>query len=249
MKGKFDEKLAELAFGDLSPKEAERIEAQASMDPEAMRVLSTYRSMKGGMGDLMDIPEDQLSKDRLRNAILMQGLKPKPEKASPLGWLWMPATAFLLAAAVMLFNPQGSGGDPVVAVSEKDVPSNFVAIKPLTSFNFGTLSAGTASEEKEAPKSIVVAQSQQSEPPVRRKRIRNNEELAKVELKGFGLIASNHQAPRITITTVPDPEMSPETEASAPPTPIVIIEDNRDVSTGAYRAIEVGSSSNVLIGG
>ena len=33
MNGKFEEKLAELAFGDLSPEDAKRIEAQAMADP------------------------------------------------------------------------------------------------------------------------------------------------------------------------------------------------------------------------
>ena len=55
---KFDDKLAQLAFGDLSPEEARRIEAQANADPEAARMLDTYRSMKAGLRDLAEAPDD-----------------------------------------------------------------------------------------------------------------------------------------------------------------------------------------------
>ncbi|MEZ0325726.1 MAG: anti-sigma factor [Fimbriimonas sp.] len=251
MNGKFDEKLAQLAYGELSPEEAARIEAQVAKNPEALQVLATYRSMKGGMGDLMDIPEDQLSKDRLRNAILMQGLKPQPEKASPLGWLWMPATAFLLAAGVMMFNPRGTGGDPVVAVGEKDIPTERVVINPPKSFN----KIGSTTKKHAPIKNTVVATNDAPRQFTQDRRLRRRDEMAEVELVDFGtprpeyhLWVNNDRDSKIT-SSVPTVEMDPPSQATESSNSIVIIEDNRDESTGAYRATEVGTASNVLIGG
>ena len=248
MNGRFDEKLAQLAFGELSPEEAARVEAQVASNPEAIKVLATYRSMKGGFRDLTDIPEDQMSKERLRNAILMQGLKPQVEKANPLGWLWMPATAFLLAAAIMMFNPRG-GGEPVVAVGEKDLPSETVVLNTSSSFK--------VVQKKTTPKKTMVAVSDTPKRTVLRRSTRNGDEIAEVELKPFestphrwnDLQANNNPNSRIAPTpSVSNPEMDPQPETKGNAT-IVIIEDNRDESTGAYRATEVGTASNVLIGG
>ncbi len=249
MNGKFDEKLAQLAFGELSPDEAARIEAQAATNPEALKVLATYRSMKGGMGDLMEIPEDQFSKDRLRNAILMQGLKPQPEKASPLGWLWMPATAFLLAAGVMMFNPRSPSGEPMVAVNDTDIPSRVVVIKPPKGFK---VNATPKKQPKQEQKTLVV-RNETPRQSTRNRDVRQDEELAQAELNfGTTLPQRNflvQNDPEARIPAMPAAESRVSTDSGSTSAAIVIIEDKRDESTGAYRATEVGTASNVLIGG
>ena len=117
MNGKFEDKLAQLAFGDLSPDEAARIEAQAKNDPEALHALNTYVGMRAELRDLKDVPQDQLSKERLRDAILAQGLKPGAEKKSrPWAWAWMPlATGALVFALMISRGPTPSSGEPSVS--------------------------------------------------------------------------------------------------------------------------------------
>jgi hypothetical protein len=207
--------------------------------------------MKGGFQDLTDIPDDQLSKDRLRNAILMQGLKPQPEKASPLGWLWMPATAFLLAAGLMLFNPRG-GSDPVVAVGEKDLPGETIVLKEPSGFKLEP-----APKKSNTSKRTLLATNDAPKRVIRQNRVRQEEEFAEVELQPFESSINGEEIPWNDGGMRPPTPSVDETEASQPvahaapatSTPIVIIEENRDESTGAYRATEVGTASNVLIGG
>jgi hypothetical protein len=248
MNGKFEEKLAELAFGDLSPEDAKRIEAQAMADPEAARALIEFRTMRSGLKDLHDVPEDQMSKERLRDAILAQGLKPQPERSpSPFGWLWMPATAAVLAAAFMLMRG-GPSVEPTIVVDNSSVPDQRVALNTKPS----------VSDPVETPKVAVVRKPVVKTEPtttvVRRERPRRKRKAMepKMEFVEFssapqGYIARNDSKPDITRL----PNTSVATETSSEPQdgpPIVMIEDNRDTTTGAFKATEVGAS-NVLIGG
>ena len=254
MNGKFEDKLAQLAFGELSPAEAAHVEAQAAKDPEALRTLATYRSMKGGFAGMRDVPEDQMSKERLRDAILAQGLKPQPaEQGSRFGWLWMPATAFVLAAAAMaLMNgPRNSAGPNIVMDTSK------LSTPPVTMPEPSIFKGHTAPvAKKSAAKNTVVVRNET------RPRIRHTvdtsvgeEDLVPLELDFETpfpdmdlrkvLVAGKDPDARQPIMSVADTN-----DSSVPAsTPIVIIEDNRDESTGAYRATEVGTATNVLIGG
>jgi hypothetical protein len=247
MNGKFEDQLAQLAFGDITGAEAARIEAQAAKDPQARRMLATYRSLKGGLGDLADVPDDQLSKDRLRHAILMSGLKPKAdEKASPWGWLWMPATGALVAAGLMMFNGQRGAGEPMVALGNLEAGADRVALNAPT-FEFASSGYTPKLEVKKTVASNV-------QKPKTRRANTPPQELATVELVDFGsshnyktdLMVSIDKESRLPTQSVEEPEMNEPSSASSN---IVIIENNRDESTGAYRATEVGTASNVLIGG
>ena len=52
MKGKFEDKLARLAFGELSSDEAVKLERDVQTNPDALRTLSLYKDMRQGLRSL-----------------------------------------------------------------------------------------------------------------------------------------------------------------------------------------------------
>jgi hypothetical protein len=122
MNRKQEDALVRLAFGDTSPEEASTLERQASGDPDASATLATYRRMREGLKDLHDIPADQLSKERLRDAILSGGLKPKPVQTQR-SWLWMPALAAVLAFGITIARQNASSPAGPVALPNLLMPS------------------------------------------------------------------------------------------------------------------------------
>jgi hypothetical protein len=247
---KFEDKLAQLAFGDLSPEEAKRVEAQAKADPESARMLDAYRSMKSGLRNLAEVPDDQMSKERLRDAILGQGLKPERAKSGGIGWIWMPATAAVLAAGLMLFknrpveptialNPQSAQQDKVVlnVPDMTDLRTNVIG-QPFTPGGVQIEKSAAAvarvtprpSIFKEAPKRLTTPQ------------ISKLEYTPLSDGPKFDTVATNSE-PAPTTSSVDE---GPVGEANT--SPIVMIEDNKDSNTGAFKATEVGAS-NVVIGG
>src|SRR5690349_10801263 len=113
MNRKLEDAMVRLAFGDVTPEESAALEREAQHDPEAARALASYRRMREGLKDLHEIPEDQLSKERLRHAILSQGLRPKPVPSGR-SWLWMPAAAATLAFGMILMR--GGTNSPEVSI-------------------------------------------------------------------------------------------------------------------------------------
>ena len=86
MRKRFEEELAQLAFGDLSSDRAAELRARADADPDAAQTFDTYCRMKEELRSLaVDVPAEQLSTERLRDAILKRGLTEKPMARTP-GW-------------------------------------------------------------------------------------------------------------------------------------------------------------------
>jgi|GEM_PF-811566 len=276
MNGKFEEKLARLAFGDLSPEEAARIESQAAQDPEAARALETFREMRSGLKAMATIPDDQLSKERLRDAILAQGLRPVPERARPsLGWLWMPVAACTLAFGLMTFKNRPTG-EPVVMIpaSTKDLVADArlepkvtptpdlptVTSKPVEKFDLtreereASAAATTTNRVEKVVAATAVEESKPRKRRVRRARQERKPIVIETNLPPVEESIGNSSVAGVVATnSQPKQSDSESTVATlqAPPTtgPIVLIDAQPDANTGAPAATEVGSATNVLVGG
>lgn len=128
MRKKFEEELAMLAFGDVDAESARRLELQTQADPDASETFQTYCRMKDELRSLCDdVPADQLSKERLREAILTRGLR-EHKPAPRFGWLWMPAAAAVLAFSFVALKgriPMGaaSTGPVVLDYSDGKMPA------------------------------------------------------------------------------------------------------------------------------
>ncbi|AIE87737.1 anti-sigma factor family protein [Fimbriimonas ginsengisoli] len=266
MNGKFEEKLARLAFGDMSSEESSQVEAQIGSDPAARRALAEFRDMREGLRGLAEVPDHQLSNERLRDAILARGLRPEAKREEPkglgAGWIWMPVAALSLGFGLMMLRPRANSGEPQVVLSPSSVASRNLG---FDSNPMGSASSTMVAKNETAPKisAAPVAVTKKPEPlkPIfasnRRRRYHsphftsdaiplrvdgwkdNNKEDGPVALVG------NTSAP----SRVPAAATNKPADPASASTPIVLIDMNPDASTGAPTATEVGTASNVLIGG
>lgn len=102
---KKEDQLFDYAFGELDAHDAQIFEAGLLNDEEALAEVEFLRTMKDDLVSLRDIPEMQFSKERLRAAILEQGLKPKKPMTQWLNWVLAPtATACVLVLGFVLMN-------------------------------------------------------------------------------------------------------------------------------------------------
>lgn len=100
-----EDKLFEYAFGDLDAHEAQVFEAGLLRDEVTAEEAKFLQTLKGDLASFREIPEMQYSKERLRHAILGQGLKPTRPGFPWLNWVLAPgAAACVLALGYVLMN-------------------------------------------------------------------------------------------------------------------------------------------------
>lgn len=251
MNGKFEEKLAQLAFGDLSPAEAKKFELEAEQNPEARRALILYKDMRDGLRSLADIPDDQFSKERLRDAILTQGLKPTPSRpVTSRTWLWMPVAACALGFGMMFMRHSfdREKHQPEIVMGKNSIKSTplFTIEKPIhVAVNSGNhVIAGDRATAHSVRNAFM---------SVSRHGSRKHKETTEL-------------SPDVSTGVIFDPDLEfgsfepIPTAGAVPPSkdvgspapesgPIVLIDQDKDAQTGAQRATEVTSASNVLVGG
>ncbi|MGV3614914.1 MAG: anti-sigma factor family protein [Fimbriimonas sp.] len=261
MNGKFEERLARLAFGDVTPEEARGLEREAQGNPEAARILNEFRDMRAGLRDLgADVPPDQLSKERLRDAILGQGLRPAPVPvASNRGWLWMPVLAGALAFGIFTFRGGSGEKAPMVVMDDSRGPS-FVAQLPEPT---PTLSLPTdvpevrAASSRETPAKPVLKVASQPTPVPKQTRRRNRpRKPIVIDSARYAFDVRPNEVTGGDLEQKGEPSEVPETPKTDPTpvamtasAPIVLIDSGKNSETGASTATEVGTASNVLVGG
>ena len=272
MNRKLDEKLAQLAFGELTETQAAELQAQAARDPQLAKELDAYRFMREGLRDMRDVPADQLSRERLREAILNRGAAPS-RAARPWGWVWMPVTALMLAFAFTMVRQSGpEAGKAPVVVSKSPAERGNEALG-LNAPNIENLGGATSPsvevvEPEETP-------SEDTKPAVESNRSQTASTVADSrpvprtrgsERRGTrpSVVAIREEEKAVALggLSVPDVESAPapaadmalrgmtmpkEDESGEPA--IVLITSEEDLETGAQRAIEVQNASNVIVGG
>lgn len=118
-----EEILILLAFGEADHIEKQEAEALVANNPEAATFLAEMRSLNGTMPSLRDIPECQLTTERMRDAILSDATisagKPRKQK---IAWLnWSVAAACLAAVTFAITFNGNQPGAPIVAGNESAV--------------------------------------------------------------------------------------------------------------------------------
>jgi len=250
MNGKLEEKLAQLAFGDLSPSEAKRLEMEADRNPEVRRALMVYKDMRDGLRSLAEVPEDQFSKERLRDAILTQGLKPAPSKpVSSRTWLWMPAAACMLGFGLVYARHtlDNAKRTPEIVLNSRALNS----VPQLISKEPVKVAITTPSVTQSNSGMVVAGMRITTETTSRHKRRHHQVATASV-VKEANIWSPDEEFGAGVASTSADSNTSIPSEtvsAVAVSNPIVLIDQDKDAQTGAQRATEVGSASNVLVGG
>lgn len=275
MNRRLEDEIARLAFGDLPPARAAALERLAETDPEVKKALAAYSGLKRGLQALSPPVEHQLSSERLRREILEQGLGAPTRAAFDFRWLILPAAAAAAFFVVQGLPRLGGGANDVpllvkapasddgtrVALREPDVrqpessvtapsvPAPVVSTAPSAS----RPQTGRRSQKPAASSGSGIVASSASGTRVASKSVdlRPNEALAQPAVG----VASAPGAAMKAADAVPAPEsfggnVGSAGLAAAPAKrdPIVVIQPVRDAATGAFRATEVASPSNVLIG-
>ena len=261
MNGKFEDKLVRLAFGETNAKESAALEKQAQSDPEALKTLTHYRQVRSGLDLLIDVPPDQLSKERLRDAILGQGLKPLPVH-DPVrwGWAWMPATAFTLVFGWLTVrhlnapptqNFRSSAGE-VAFVSHKESSAkeaglNFAPIHSVPSVTGARHPVAKSDTVAKLVQSLHAANSDQRVATV----AAGGERSSDSSLKKLGDVSAGKSS-QVALAKHSDPIDAPANNAGklvSINSPMVMINPEKDNDSGAQTATEVDSASNVVVGG
>lgn len=126
---KKEDKLFGYAFGDLDEHDAQVFEASLLKDEDGAEEVKFLQSIKGDLASFRDIPEMQYSKERLRGAILGQGLKPSRLGFPWLNWVLAPgAAACVIALGYVLMNGT-SRKDPTLIGGPNMASNSGVGIK------------------------------------------------------------------------------------------------------------------------
>jgi hypothetical protein len=247
MNRKFEDKLVRLAFGETNPRESSALERKVQSDPEAARKLEEYQSLKIGLNLLTDVPPDQLSKERLRNAILGQGLKPLPvENPTRWGWAWMPATAFALAFAwigVRHMAAPGSTPGPRIVMSPSSLAMNEKPVNTLpapTAHTSMMASPVVSSKPRKDAGEHLVAKRHTPEKPEQPFLVVNP---LTTKAKSAQLVANKTPtpAPQHSVADQSDPDA----KLASINRPLVVINPESDNNSGAQKATEVDGASDV----
>ena len=267
---KKEEKLFEYAFGDLDAREAQIFEANLLRDEVSAEEAKFLQSIKGDLSSFRDIPEMQYSKERLRDAILGQGLKPSRPGLPWLNWVLAPgAVACTIALGYVLMNGTSRKNPTYVGpntVAENTKPNGITLPKqdlkrpePIVATNSAksTTDAGTSDvirdiEGSTGPRTVILS--------TRRVHTKKH-----VDTPSGGLLAMDRtSAPKFD--AAPTASLAPSGGFVGPESPVyslaepakstavldatlIIIDKDQDSGVGTSVATEVNDTKNVVIGG
>ena len=273
---KHDDELLNLAFGELSDRDSQALEAKLLGDSSAQKELDLLRTLRSDMVGLRDIPEMQFSKERLREAILSSGTKPVSRPSiNWLNWFLGPAALASVAALAFVMTRGVNHKDPVFVANGKpafDKVLPKVEIKTPAGLSEERVATNLESTKGEFPdvadthwarEKNGVVQSSTTPPSFLRdkspskKRIRTKVRSAilvaqrddvKPDLSDVNPGSRSGLKSADTATAIPSASAS-ITVASTEAAPIILIDANTDSGVGAPTATEVSNPSNVAIGG
>lgn len=259
-----DDHLFDLAFDAANAEEIER--AKKGLDAHSAKKVDDMRWLKEGLVELREVPEDQMSVERLRDAILGQGLKPHAEP-SRWSWLWMPTTAGLTACALMfVLQARNRQVDPQIMIPEGPAFSQPFA------FNFDPTEADpTGSQlsmkavERETSKPVAQVRNtprgrgarpsapveKTANAPVVPMMMVASEAIQTGIRTGMATVGSRHAGARGDASGDAAMMAAPAAMDAMMPddSGVVLIQNEKDAQTGAPIATEVNSTNNVLVGG
>ncbi|MCO5297856.1 MAG: hypothetical protein M9921_13480 [Fimbriimonadaceae bacterium] len=270
MNKRLDDQIAQVAFGDVDAELATRIERLAQTDPEVRASLETYRAMRAGLREMSPAMDHQLSSDRLREEILRRGLEKRSGRFD-WRWLFVPAAALGAYAFMALALRSAPPAAPVLVAStsgaSKSTPEIDLPRWTAPAPNPEGMHVESAPEPKKTSSPTLVAEKKSAPRPVRESVVRADRTAEKIAMKDEGprVLAASTMAPAPaggggfgggadkpspfdTGTALSEAAAPAAIESSRPEEGIVVIQPVRDAATGAYRATEVASPSNVLIG-
>jgi hypothetical protein len=235
MNKRLEDRIAMLAFGDLTESEAAQVRAMAEGDAEAAQVLRAYESMRSDLRLMSGaVPADQLSKERLQDAILKRGLKPQPQPRRWLGWVMAPAAMTVIFALVLAFQmerqptPVAYNDEPVVESANREGAPE---VDPAKKVDTTSLALNAP-----APEPVAVKTAPLSTKKTPKQKPSGGTRVAQLDNQPVEEVKKSVER---TVARIPNPMEAPT---------IVLIQNDKDMTTGALRAVETEAFSGVLVG-
>ncbi len=274
MKRKDIDLLIKSAMGEADSRESSQAQSLIASDPAAAKEAAMWEQMKADFKVLAEVPECQLSNERVRAAVLSGSIK---QRRSSGFRFWMPAVGLAAAALfAVMFMPRntipavGGGGDAVAFGTEEDS----VRTQPLTP----EVLIDPRNDQIEVPTiessatEVAAAEPAVAPTPVRRTAVRRNRTSNAVALKTSQDRQTAEQAAEMVLNSVMVPAVSMATAAPsadamrtgmAPPAPaamgasapsdmeegVVILSRESTSGTGVPVAVEAGRRHDVVFGG
>jgi hypothetical protein len=261
-----DDNILKFAFGEMDSVESQAFDASLLSNPQNLEEVNALRTMREDLASLRDIPEMQFSKERLRDAILGQGIQPAKPRLSWINWVLAPTSlACVLALGFVLMR--GTGDRPTGYVGDQMTVANTSKPQPKFELTTPTKDVSTKSFNNEnplvamkAPKNDEIADV--AKPTRKREAVGGTKRSVRRVRRAEVLVATRSGEPaksetRETQTTMTyDSSALKATRAAITPSesielepPIVIIDASQDSGAGAAVATEVANPTNVVIGG
>jgi len=265
-----DDRLAAYAFGDLSPEESSRVEAELAEHPEWTAAVEQFRSLRGDLTRLRDVPECQLSPERMRDAILRREMGDRAKPSRRLGWLIGPAASAMVMAGLWVILSDASPNPTELRIR----PATSTMAKLPTSVSIPETASLLAMDAPPAvaPRPVASRTTPRTSPS------RATSAAMVIETAGPSVRLASRDLPLTSrgdsgdrsanlVTDVPLPPvasaMKPTGESGLRPVDvakdptlaspedegIVIIRPEVDAATGARSASEVNSNEPIVFGG
>ena len=234
----------------------EQNDIPAGLTPVEEARRREYLLIRERLQALKEVPEDQMSKDRLRDAILNRGLGARKENPwrARLAYLAAPAASFAFAfVAIWIIRANASSGEPRIVVDNSLVtpsPAASAAIEPRldhapVASTTATLKASPIVEET-STRSIRRFASRRGNGV---RQVRRTEDLGMPEANQ--LVSMTSAGSTDTVEAPPEEKLIPVTlGTSGEPSkgPIVIMQPAENADQPG-NATEVSSGAHTLVGG
>ena len=264
---KNDDELLNLAFGELSDRDSQALEAKLLGNSSAQKELDLLRTLRSDMVAIRDdIPEMQFSKQRLRQAIAALDEQPKKAPKKWINWVLGPLSLASVAGLTFVLSERVSTREPVIVSNGK--PSfNKTLPRPMSSaprsINGGFVATETPTTTEKESSSGFAGTTNSLRSTVRSARAAKKRTRTKINSAILVASRGDEKLPMNTVTTQPKSGASndaiPMTLAVATPgaitqpsteaAPIILIDARTDSGVGAPTATEVSNPTNVAIGG
>jgi len=262
--------IVRAAFGESERGEEAFVEEMLRRDPEAKALFEEFSSLQGGLHDLDDVPACQLSTERLRQAILDQGVKPLRRAPFRAFWGVGVAAAACLALTFVVFRQQTESKAELDAYK---ISAGKTLSEPLPSTQ-GTPTTPAPVDEAVPPGEYVADSSELSLPDMGTvmesgaksavKQTRKAHRRESVSMMTSGAGSSKDKVPAARDMTLADTARSKASEypsnqvpmadaakfdAAVPEGPVVFVQPQTDPQTGASLAVETNHASDFVFGG
>jgi len=243
MIGNFDDQMARLAFGEISDADKERMREEAERNPVLAARLREYETMRYELTRMREVPSDQLSKERLREAILNRAIRPEPKRNFLLGYSSLVGFAFCAAAAMVYVGRFNSKSEPTVVLPPATTRPTEVAFQEPGTRKWSA-PVDVPREAKLDEAKSAKTRGQDSGYRLATRRVpRIKREMVPIDVEPTDLTGPSKATPKQY-----QAKLQPAAEPESVPS-IVLIDQGKGGPGDAGKATEVGSPNDVLIGG